>query len=97
MKTTTKRALLLLAMMLLCLALLCSSLAFSLWAMTIKRLGVAKSSVFLAMMCVATALVAEFIGREHLCIIQWIGIVVAVAGIVLSQCSRCPLSRREGR
>ena len=81
----------------LCLALLCSSLAFSLWAMTIKRLGVAKSSVFLAMMCVATALVAEFIGREHLCIIQWIGIVVAVAGIVFSQCSRCPLSRREGR
>ena len=81
----------------LCLALLCSSLAFSLWAMTIKRLGVAKSSVFLAIMCVATALVAEFIGREHLCIIQWIGIVVAVAGIVLSQCSRCSLPRRERR
>lgn len=69
----------------LCLALLCSSLAFSLWAMTIKRLGVAKSSVFLAMMCVATALVAEVIGREHLCLIQWIGIAVAVGGIVLSQ------------
>ena len=46
----------------LCLAVLCSSLAFSLWAMTIKRLGVSKSSVFLAMMCVATALVAEVLG-----------------------------------
>ncbi len=34
--------------------------------MAIKRLGVAKSSVFLAMMCVATALIAEIIGREHL-------------------------------
>ena len=42
----------------LCLAVLCSSLAFSLWAMAIKKLGVGKSSVFLAMMCVATALVA---------------------------------------
>lgn len=81
----------------LCLALLCSSLAFSLWAMAIKRLGVAKSSVFLAMMCVATALVAEILGREHLCIIQWIGIAVAVVGIVLSQYSTCRCSRRVNR
>ena len=79
----------------LCLALLCSSLAFSLWAMTIKRLGVAKSSVFLAMMCVATALVAEVIGREHLCLIQWVGIAVAVGGIVLSQYTTCNHSRQE--
>ncbi len=69
----------------LCLAVLCSSLAFSLWAMTIKRLGVGKSSVFLAMMCVATALVAEVIGREHLSLVQWSGVFVAVLGIVLSQ------------
>ncbi len=69
----------------LCLAVLCSSLAFSLWAMTIKGLGVGKSSVFLAMMCVATALVAEVIGREHLSLIQWLGVLVAVLGIVLSQ------------
>ena len=81
----------------LCLALLCSSLAFSLWAMTIKRLGVAKSSVFLAMMCVATALVAEVIGRERLCLVQWIGIGVAVVGIVLSQYTVCRRSPRDPR
>lgn len=69
----------------LCLAVLCSSLAFSLWAMTIKKLGVGKSSVFLAMMCVATALVAEVIGREHLSLLQWLGVAIAVLGIVLSQ------------
>ena len=69
----------------LCLAVLCSSLAFSLWAMAIKKLGVGKSSVFLAMMCVATALVAEVIGREHLSLIQWLGVLIAVLGIVLSQ------------
>ena len=80
-----------------CLALLCSSMAFSLWAMTIKRLGVAKSSVFLAMMCVATALVAEVIGREHLTALQWAGISVAVVGIVLSQYSKCRCSRPEDR
>ena len=74
----------------LALSVLCSSLAFSLWAMAIKRLGVAKSSVFLAMMCVATALIAEIIGREHLTILQWIGGFVAVLGIVLSQsCCSC--------
>lgn len=69
----------------LCLAVLCSSLAFSLWAMVIKKLGVGKSSVFLAMMCVATALVAEVIGREHLSLFQWLGVFIAVLGIVLSQ------------
>ena len=66
----------------LCLAVLCSSLAFSLWAMAIKKLGVGKSSVFLAMMCVATALVAEVIGREHLSLLQWLGVLIAVLGIV---------------
>ncbi len=75
----------------LCLAVLCSSLAFSLWAMTIKRLGVSKSSVFLAMMCVATALVAEVLGREHLTLLQWIGVFVAVLGILLSQ--RCCIGK----
>ena len=69
----------------LCLAVLCSSRAFSLWAMAIKKLGVGKSSVFLAMMCVATALVAEVIGREHLSLLQWLGVLIAVLGIVLSQ------------
>ena len=69
----------------LCLAVLCSSLAFSLWALAIKKLGVGKSSVFLAMMCVATALVAEVIGRVHLSLFQWLGVFIAVLGIVLSQ------------
>lgn len=69
----------------LALAVLCSSLAFSLWALTIKSLGVAKSSVFLATMCIATALSAELIGQEHLCGFQWVGIGISTLGIVLSQ------------
>ena len=79
----------------LCLAILCSSLAFSLWAMAIKKLGVGKSSVFLAMMCIATALVAEVIGREHLTLFQWFGVLVAVLGIILSQYTTCPAARNS--
>lgn len=79
----------------LCLAVLCSSLAFSLWALAIKKLGVGKSSVFLAMMCVATALVAEVIGREHLTLLQWLGVIVAVLGIILSQYCSCSTARKS--
>ncbi len=53
--------------------------------MAIKRLGVGKSSVFLAMMCVATALIAEMMGREHLTTLQWLGVIIGVIGIILSQ------------
>lgn len=67
------------------LAVLCSSLAFTLWAMSIDKLGVGKSSVFIAMMCVSTALVAEVIGRESLSLWQWLGVALAIAGIILSQ------------
>ena len=69
----------------LCLALLCSSFAFTLWASTIKNLGVAKASVFLAMIPVITAVFGYFTGREVLCTLQWTGIFVACVGLVLTQ------------
>lgn len=72
-------------MPILCLALLCSSFAFTLWASTIKNLGVAKASVFLAMIPVITALAGYFTGREMLCTLQWTGIAVACTGLVLTQ------------
>lgn len=70
---------------LLCLALLCSSVAFTMWASTIKNLGVAKASVFLAMIPVFTAIIGVITGTETLVIIQWIGICIAFAGLVLTQ------------
>lgn len=79
----------------LCLAVLCSSIAFSIWALAIKRLGVGKSSVFLAMMCVTTALIAEIIGREHLTIVQWCGVIISVVGIILSQRAKGPQKAEE--
>ena len=70
---------------LLCLAVLCSSLAFSLWVSTIKNLGVAKSSIFSALIPVAAAIIAWILGHEYLNSRQWIGIAVSTAGVILSQ------------
>lgn len=70
---------------LLCLAVLCSSLAFTLWVGTIKNLGVAKSSIFSALIPVVAALIAWLIGRETLNTRQWIGIAISAVGVILSQ------------
>ena len=70
-----------------CLAMLCSSLAFSLWVSTIKSLGVAKSSIFSALIPVAAALIAWAIGHETLTQRQWLGIAYSTVGVILSQYS----------
>lgn len=72
---------------LICLAVLCSSLAFSLWVSTIKSLGVAKSSIFSALIPVAAAIIAWILGHEILNSRQWVGIVISALGVVLSQYS----------
>lgn len=69
----------------LCLSILCSSLAFTLWVGTIKTLGVAKSSIFSALIPVVAALIAWLIGRETLNTRQWIGIAIPAIGVILSQ------------
>lgn len=71
----------------LCLAVLCSSLAFSLWVSTIKTLGVAKSSIFSALIPVAAAIIAWMIGHETLNSRQWTGIAISAVGVILSQYS----------
>ena len=68
-----------------CLSVLCSSLAFSLWVSTIKNLGVAKSSIFSALIPVAAAIIAWILGHEMLNQRQWIGIAISTLGVILSQ------------
>lgn len=67
------------------LAVFCSAMAFSLWVSTIKSLGVAKSSIFLAMIPIVTAVAGVITGVEILSHTQWIGIGVCCAGVILSQ------------
>lgn len=69
----------------LCLALLCSSLAFSLWVSTIKSLGVAKSSVFSALIPVVAAVISASIGRDNMNLWQWAGVFISTIGVILSQ------------
>ena len=69
-----------------CLAILCSSLAFSLWVSTIKTLGVAKSSIFSALIPVVTAIIAWVLGTE-MSTLQWGGIALSTFGVILSQYS----------
>lgn len=68
-----------------CLAFLCSSMAFSLWVSTIKNLGVAKSSIFSALIPVVAAIVAWLLGQESLNLRQVAGILVSTAGVIFSQ------------
>ena len=70
---------------LLCLAFLCSCLCFSLWAICIKHLGVAKSGNFIATTPVFTALCAWILGMEILSVKQWVGIGIALVGLILTQ------------
>ncbi len=70
---------------LLYLSVLCSCIAFALWANTIKYLGVAKSSIFLAIIPVFTALEGWVLGQEILTAKQWIGIIISCFGVVMSQ------------
>ncbi len=68
-----------------CLAFLCSSLAFSLWVSTIKSLGVAKSSIFSALIPVVAAIVAWILGQESLNARQFAGIALSTLGVIFSQ------------
>lgn len=68
-----------------CLAVFCSSLAFSLWVNTIKHLGVAKSSIFTALIPVASALASWALGYEFLTMRQWGGVLISAVGVILSQ------------
>ena len=69
----------------LCLSVLCSSVAFALWAYSIKHLGVARSSIFQAMTPVVAALAGFLLGDELLGKWQWVGLAIAVSGVILSQ------------
>ena len=67
------------------LAVFCSAMAFSLWVSTIKTLGLAKSSIFTAMIPIVTAIAGVLFGTELLNGFQWVGICIATVGVVLSQ------------
>ena len=80
---------------LVCLAFLCSSLAFSLWVRTIKTLGVAKSSVFSALIPIVSAIIATSLHRDEMNIWQWLGVFISTIGVILSQNRSTKLSKHK--
>ena len=69
----------------LALALLCSATAFTSWAYAIGKLGVARTSVFLAVVPLVTAVLAFLLGEETLSALQWGGLAIGMVGIYLTQ------------
>lgn len=67
------------------LALFCSATAFTSWAYAISKLGVAKTSVFLAIVPIVTAVLAFVFGEETLAPLQWVGLAIGMIGIYLTQ------------
>ncbi len=67
------------------LALFCSATAFTSWAYAIKVLGVAKTSVFLAVVPLVTAVLSFVLGSETALSLQWAGLAVGMVGIYLTQ------------
>ncbi len=73
------------------LALFCSATAFTSWAYAIKVLGVARTSVFLAVVPLVTAVLSFVLGSETALPLQWLGLAVGMVGIYLTQ--REPVKR----
>lgn len=67
------------------LAVLCSATAFTTWAYAIGHLGVAHTSVFLAVVPLVTAVLSVILGNEVLSLYQWIGLAVGLIGVYLTQ------------
>ena len=67
------------------LALFCGVTAYTSWAYAIRKLGVARTSVFLAVVPLVTATLAFILGEETLRGLQWAGLAISLAGIYLTQ------------
>jgi len=72
-------------LLLFALAASCSCLAFVLYINSIKVLGVAKSSIFTALIPAVSAAGAYMLGQEGMNIRKLSGIVIVVAGVIIAQ------------
>ena len=70
---------------LVCLGVFCSAVAYALWAFAFSKLGASRANVYSNLIPVFTAIFSYFIIHESLTANKIIGILVVVAGLVLSQ------------
>ena len=67
------------------LALLCSGVAFVLYAACVEKIGMTRTTVFLPIVAIVSAVAATLMGQDELHPLQMVGIVVAMAGVVMAQ------------
>ena len=70
---------------LLCLGVFCSAIAYALWAFSFSKLGASRANVYSNLIPVFTAIFSYLLAIEALTMNKIIGIVVVVAGLILSQ------------
>lgn len=67
------------------LTIFASVIAFVCFASTVRRMGVAKTQIFVNLIPVLTAVLSWVVLKEKLFFIQWIGIFVVLIGVFISQ------------
>lgn len=67
------------------LAVLCSGVAFVIYAACVDRLGMTRTTVFLPLVAIISALAASLLGQDALQPLQFLGIALAMAGVIMAQ------------
>ena len=67
------------------LAVLCSGVAFVIYAACVDKIGMTRTTVFLPLVAIVSAVAASLLGQDNLHPLQMAGIVVAMAGVVMAQ------------
>ena len=67
------------------LAVLCSGVAFVIYAACVDRIGMTRTTVFLPLVAIVSAVAALVMGQDTLHPLQMAGIVVAMAGVAMAQ------------
>jgi drug/metabolite transporter (DMT)-like permease len=70
---------------LVCLGIFCSAGAYALWAFAFSKLGASRANVYSNLIPVFTAIFSYLLAIEALTVNKIVGIVVVVAGLILSQ------------
>ncbi len=73
---------------LLMLSVFASVIAFVLFAWVVRKIGVAKTNVFVNLIPVFTAIFAWFLMGEKITLLQWSGIAIVVSGLFVSQLNK---------
>ncbi len=70
------------------LAIFASTLAFVFFTIAIRKIGIAKTSIFANLIPVCTAIFSYWLLKEHIDLSKILGIIIVIGGVLLTQVSR---------